>query len=188
MAGDRETGVMVMRMEEGLDTGPVCLAERVPIGADETAGDLRDRLAPLGADLMVRALAALERGALACAPQPETGVTYADEDRQGGDAHRLARGRPPKLHNQIRGLSPFPGAWCEVPRGGGRERVKMLRRAAAEGAGRAGHRPQPRSARRRLRRRRACGSTEVQRAGKKPAAAAEFLRGARLGAGADRSA
>src|SRR5205807_4057550 len=74
MAGDAETGVMVMKMEEGLDTGPVAMAERVPIGPDMTAGELHDRLAPLGADLMVRALGGLERNALQLTPQPETGV------------------------------------------------------------------------------------------------------------------
>ena len=77
MAGDAETGVMVMKMEEGLDTGPVAMAERLPIGPDATAGDLHDRLARLGADLMVRALDALERGSLKLTWQPDTGVTYA---------------------------------------------------------------------------------------------------------------
>src|SRR5437763_10089554 len=77
MAGDRETGVAVMKMEEGLDSGPIAMAERLSIGPDETAGDLHDRLARLGADLMVRALAALERGSLTVAAQPAEGVTYA---------------------------------------------------------------------------------------------------------------
>ncbi len=89
MAGDAETGVMVMKMDEGLDTGPVALAERVAIGPDMTAGELHDKLAQLGADLMVRALAALERGALEFKPQAAAGVTYAEEDRQGRDADRL---------------------------------------------------------------------------------------------------
>src|SRR5262245_32967707 len=77
MAGDAETGVMVMRMAEGLDTGPVAMTERVPIADDATAGDLHDLLARRGADLMVRALDAIERGALVLSPQPEQGVTYA---------------------------------------------------------------------------------------------------------------
>src|ERR1043166_6963102 len=77
MAGDAESGVMVMRMAEGLDTGPIALAERVPIGSDTTAGELHDALAPLGADLMVRALGALELGTSQLTPQPQEGVTYA---------------------------------------------------------------------------------------------------------------
>ncbi len=89
MAGDGETGVMVMKMEEGLDTGPVAMAERVSIGADETAGDLHDRLARLGADLMVRALGALERGSLTLTPQPQDGRDLCRQDRQGRDPHRL---------------------------------------------------------------------------------------------------
>ena len=84
---------MVMRMEKGLDTGPVCLGEQVPIGPDETAGELHDVLAQRGASLMVRALSALERGSLDCTPQAEEGVTYAQEDRQGRGAYRLRRGR-----------------------------------------------------------------------------------------------
>src|SRR5215216_276815 len=88
MAGDTETGVMVMEMDEGLDTGPIALAEHVPIGADMTAGELHDVLAPLGADLMLRALAALKRGSLILTPQPDTGITYTtkiekDETRIG---------------------------------------------------------------------------------------------------------
>ena len=113
MAGDAETGVMVMRMEEGLDTGPIALAERVPIGPDETAGDLHDRLARLGADLMVRALGALERDTLRLTPQPAHGITYAG--KIGKDETRIAWTRPWKeVHDHIRGLSPFPGAWFEI--------------------------------------------------------------------------
>ena len=113
MAGDAETGVMVMKMEEGLDTGPVAMAERVAIGPDETAGDLHDRLARLGADLMVRALGALERGSLTLTPQPQEGVTYAAKIDK--DETRIAWARPwQEVHDHIRGLSPFPGAWFEI--------------------------------------------------------------------------
>jgi len=110
MAGDAETGVMVMKMEEGLDTGAVAIAERMPITADATAGDLHDRLARLGADLMVRALGAIERGTLLLTPQPEAGVTYAR--KIGKDETRISWARPwQEVHDHIRGLSPFPGAW-----------------------------------------------------------------------------
>src|SRR5262249_13715084 len=119
MAGDAETGVMVMRMEEGLDTGPIAMAERVPIDPDATAGDLHDYLAPLGADLMVRALGALERGSLTFTTQPEAGATYAPKIEK--NETRIDWGRPWRaVHNHIRGLSPFPGAWCEIAGEGGR--------------------------------------------------------------------
>ena len=180
MAGDSETGVMVMRMEEGLDTGPICLAERTPIGENETAGELRARLALLGADLMVGALSRLEGGGLDCEPQRETGVTYAakiDKSETRIDWQRPAK----ELHNQICGLSPAPGAWCEVPLKT-RERIKVLRSERAEGSGAPGTilNLDPLVV--------ACGSgaialIEVQRGGKKPASAAEFLRGARLSPG-----
>ncbi len=182
MAGDAETGVMAMRMEEGLDTGPVCLAERVKIGADETAGELHDRLAPLGAELMARALRALEAGALACTPQTETGATYAKkiEKTETRIDWRLSADA---IHNQIRGLSPFPGAWLEIPSTAGKERVKVLRSQKADGSGSPGAilSLDPLVV--------ACGTgavalIELQRAGKKAVGAAEFSRGARLKAGA----
>ena len=115
MAGDAESGVMVMRMEEGLDTGPMAMAERVPIGADMTAGELHDALARLGADLMVRALGALERGTLQLTPQPDEGVTYAAKIDKGET--RIDWAKPWKeVHDHCRGLSPFPGAWFELAR------------------------------------------------------------------------
>jgi len=181
MAGDRETGVMLMRMDEGLDTGPVCLAERVPIGADETAGSVHDRLARLGADLVVRGLAALGRGALVCTPQPEAGVLYAAKIDKGET--RIDWRRPAaEVHNHVRGLSPLPGAWCEAPLGATHERLKVLRTSLADGAGTPGTvlSLEPLVV--------ACGSgavtiAEVQRAGRQPVGAAEFVRGARLATG-----
>ena len=136
MAGDAETGVMVMRMEEGLDTGPVAMAERVPIAPEATAGDVHDRIARLGADLMVRALGALERGSLALTPQPDAGVTYAYKIDK--DETRIAWARPwREVHDHIRGLSPFPGAWFELAGEG------TARQSAAHDqrrrCGRAGH-------------------------------------------------
>jgi methionyl-tRNA formyltransferase len=120
MAGDTETGVMVMRMEEGLDTGPVLMAERTPIGR-KTYGDLHDELSRLGADLMVRALSALERGSITEAPQPSEGATYAKKILK--DEARIDWTKPAhEIDCLIRGLSPVPGAWCEVKG----ERLKIL--------------------------------------------------------------
>jgi len=123
MAGDAETGVMVMRMDEGLDTGPVAMAERLAISPDMTAGDLHDALARLGADLMTRALGALDRDALALKPQHEAGVTYAakiDKNETRVDWTKSWN----EVHNHCRGLSPFPGAWCEL--NGTRMRVTLM--------------------------------------------------------------
>jgi methionyl-tRNA formyltransferase len=177
MAGDAESGVMVMRMEAGLDTGPVAMAERVEIPPDATAKDMHDRLARLGADLMLRALGALERGGLSFTPQPAEGVTYAEKIAKA--EARIAWTRPAKaIHDQIRGLSPFPGAWFEL----GGERVKVLRSRLAEGEGPPGTVLNGALTV-------ACGEgavrlVEVQRAGGKPMTVQDFLRGAPLAAGA----
>lgn len=181
MAGDAETGVMVMRMEAGLDTGPVAMGERIPIDADMTTGMLHDRLATLGADLMVRALGALERGSLTLTPQPDEGVTYAakiDKAETPIDWTRPAA----EVHNHIRGLSPFPGAWTEFPIGGKAERVKVLRSTMGGGSGAPGTLLDDRLTI-------ACGGgairlTELQRAGGKPLEADAFLRGVALPKGA----
>ena len=134
MAGDTETAATVMRMDEGLDTGPICRAERVPIGPDTTAGELHDLLATQGAGLMLSALAELERGALSCQPQPSAGVTYAAKIDKGET--RLDFTLPAReVHNRVRGLSPAPGAWVEIDHAGKAERVKVLRTQLAEGAG-----------------------------------------------------
>jgi methionyl-tRNA formyltransferase len=131
MAGDRETGICVMRMEEGLDTGPIGLAERVLIGPDMTAGELHDQLARLGADLMVRALAALARGSLVFTPQPPEGATYAA--KIASEEARLDWRLPAKrLHDLVRGLSPSPGTFFEADLGKGPERVKALRSDIAD--------------------------------------------------------
>src|SRR5690606_16702766 len=126
MAGDTKTGMMVMRMEEGLDTGPVGLAGKVEIGPDMTAGDLHDRLMRAGAALMVEALRLLEGDALSFTEQSKEGVTYARKIDKAET--RIDWTRPAvEVHNFIRGLSPFPGAWCEVAVGGKPERLKLLR-------------------------------------------------------------
>jgi methionyl-tRNA formyltransferase len=177
MAGDRETGMMVMKMEEGLDTGPVALTARVAIGPNETAGELHDRLMLAGAALMVEALGKLEAGALALTPQPDQGVIYArkiDKAETRID-WRLASA---DVHNHIRGLSPFPGAWCEMMLGGKAERLKVLRSMPAEGAGEPGEVVDDQLTV-------ACADgavrlTELQRAGGRAVMAEEFLRGIKI--------
>jgi methionyl-tRNA formyltransferase len=171
MAGDKETGVMVMKMDEDLDTGAIAMAERVPIGADATTGDLHDELARLGADLMLRALAALEKGQLQLTPQAATGATYANKIDKSET--RIDWTRPwNEVHNHCRGLSPFPGAWCELPGAG---RVKILRTTKGIGVGQPGRVLDDKLTI-------ACGTgavrlLELQRAGKQPMSADEFLRG-----------
>ncbi|ESX19757.1 methionyl-tRNA formyltransferase [Mesorhizobium sp. L103C119B0] len=182
MAGDVETGMMVMRMEEGLDTGPVALVEKCAIEPDMTAGDLHDRLMNIAATLMVEALSRLETNTLASTLQAADRVTYArkiDKSETRVDWTRPAA----EVHNHIRGLSPFPGAWCEADIGGRTERLKLLRSTLSEGTlsesmGESGGILDDRLTV-------ACGSgavrlVEVQRAGGKPAAAQEFLRGAKI--------
>lgn len=177
MAGDKETGVMVMKMEEGLDTGPVGLAERVTISENITTGELHDKLMLTGADLMSRALAALERGSLTFTPQAASGVTYAnkiDKSESKIDWSKPAR----EVHNHIRGLSPFPGAWFEAQIDGKPVRVKVLRSQLANGSGAAGTLLDDQ-----LTIAAGDGSVkllEVQRAGAKAMSAEEFQRGAKL--------
>jgi methionyl-tRNA formyltransferase len=177
MAGDTETAATVMRMDEGLDTGPICLEERVAIGPDMTAGDLHDVLAQRGASLMVRALAEIEHGRLAGVPQPAAGVTYAAKIGKGETAIDFSRPAQ-EVHNHVRGLSPTPGAWFEMAAGhqGGPERIRVLRTALADGTGPAGTVLNVTTLAI------ACGEgavqlLEIQRAGKRPMSAAEFLRG-----------
>ena len=171
MAGDDETGVMVMKMDEGLDTGAVAMAERTPIGADMTAGELHDVLARLGADLMVRALGALERGGLQLTPQAVEGATYAKKIDKSET--RIEWTKPwRQVHDHCRGLSPFPGAWFELA---GVGRVKALRTTRGSGSGKPG---QVLDGKLTV----ACGEgsvrlLELQREGRQPMPADEFLRG-----------
>jgi len=175
MAGDTETGMMVMRMDEGLDTGPVALTERVAIGPYMTAGELHDALKIVGARLMVEALDALEAGRIALVPQASGGISYAAKIDKGET--RIDWSQPAmEVHNRIRGLSPFPGAWCEMEIGGRIERVKLLRSVPAEGSGAPGAFLGEGLTI-------ACGKgavrlVELQRAGGRPVTADEFLRGA----------
>ncbi|WP_298244738.1 methionyl-tRNA formyltransferase [uncultured Bradyrhizobium sp.] len=177
MAGDAESGVMVMKMDVGLDTGDVAMAERLPISDTMTALDLHDRLSRLGADLMVRAMAALGRGGLQLRQQSEDGVTYAakiDKAEARIDWSKPAR----DVLRHIHGLSPFPGAWAELDAA----RVKILRCELAKGSGAPGEVLDDQLTI-------ACGEgairiIELQREGKGRMQAADFLRGVPVKAGA----
>ena len=167
MAGDAETGVSIMRMEAGLDTGPVLLSARTPIGPEETTAELHDRLAAMGAAAILEVLGRLDQ--LTPVPQPVAGVTYAAKIDKA--EARVDWARPAEVvDRQIRGLSPFPGAFVEI----GGERVKLLRSRLAEGKGAPGTVLSGFTV--------ACGSgavevTEAQREGKRPMPASEVLRG-----------
>ena len=180
MAGDAMTGVSIMRMEAGLDTGPVALVAQTLIGQDETAGQLHDRLSLAGAELMVRAAALLEAGTLETVPHPREGVSCAakiEKTEARIDWTRSAR----EIHNQSRGLSPFPGAWCQMQLAAKPERVKLLQAVLAPGKGRPGEIIGDDLSL-------ACGEGAVrvirlQRAGKQASTSREFLRGNRLAKG-----
>lgn len=177
MSGDAESGVMVMKMDAGLDTGDVAMAERLPITDAMTAQGLHDALAPLGADLMVRAMGGLSRGGLQLTKQSEQGVTYAakiDKAEARIDWTMSAR----EVLRHIHGLSPFPGAWFEVSLEGEPVRIKVLRCELAKGAGAPGDLLDDKLAI-------ACGDgairiLELQRAGKPPMKADAFLNGTPL--------
>lgn len=174
MAGDAETGVAVMKMAEGLDTGPVSMVEKLTITESMTAGEAHDRLAQLGADVMPRALAALARGGLQFVEQSENGVEYAKKILN--EDCRIEWAKPARdVHNHIRGLSPFPGAFTFADFGKGPERVKILRTERVNGKGEAGQLIGDDLTV-------GCGGGAVrilnlQRAGAKPMSAEEFLRG-----------
>jgi methionyl-tRNA formyltransferase len=177
MEGDNETGVMVMKMDAGLDTGDVAMAERMTITDAMTAADVHDALARLGADLMVRAMGALERGKLQLLKQGDQGVTYAAKIEKA--EARIDWNKPARaVLRHIHGLSPFPGAWCEMPIEGEQVRVKLLRCALVDLSGAPGEVLDDRLAV-------ACKEgairiLELQRAGKQPMKAEEFLRGTPL--------
>ena len=176
MAGDAESGVTIMKMDEGLDTGAMAMVDRAQITADMTAGDLHDLLSRLGADLMARTLAAVERASLTLTPQPAKGVTYAEKISKSETRVDWTRSWS-EVHDHIRGLSPFPGAWFELDG----VRVKVLRATKGEGSGAPGTLLDDRLTI-------ACGDgavrlTQVQRAGKQPMAAEDFLRGTPVKAG-----
>lgn len=177
MAGDEKTGMIVMKMEKGLDTGPMALTREVEITQAMTAGELHDKLMLVGARAMVEAMEKLEADDLPLTPQPEEGVLYAakiDKAETRIDFARPAR----DVHNHIRGLSPFPGAWFESEINGKPERIKVLASAIGEGHGPAGQLLDDTLTV-------ACGEgavrlTRLQKAGGKPLDAGDFLRGTHL--------
>lgn len=180
MAGDRITGVQVMRMEAGLDTGPVLVSEAMPIAPDDTAQTLHDRMAAVGAPLLGRAVAALERGVIEETPQSIDGVTYAakiDPAEARIDWTRPAR----SVDCHIRGLSPFPGAWFLLPTDKGPVRIKALMSRLGQGGGAPGEViDDPLLI--------ACGDgavrlVTVQREGRQPMAAEDFMRGLSIAPG-----
>ncbi len=170
MAGDQQTGICIMQMEAGLDTGPVLLRRETAIGPVETTAELHDRLSAMGAGTIIEALEQLDR--LTPVPQPDEGVTYAskiDKSEARIDWTRSSR----EIDCQIRGLSPFPGAWTQI----GAERVKLLRSTVVPGAGSPGEVLAGFII--------ACGEgavsiTEAQREGKRPMPASEILKGLTL--------
>jgi methionyl-tRNA formyltransferase len=176
MAGDPESGAMVLRMEEGLDTGPVALTAKTLIGADMTAGELHDALSAQGANLILEGLEKLESGMLTLTPHSAEGVTYAakiDKNETRIDWTKSWK----QVHDHCHGLSPFPGAWCEL----NGARMRVLRTTKAEGSGKPGTVLDNKLTI-------ACGEgalriVELQMAGKKAMKADEFLRGTQLAAG-----
>ncbi|NOZ33154.1 MAG: methionyl-tRNA formyltransferase, partial [Alphaproteobacteria bacterium] len=181
MAGDTVTGIMVMQMDEGLDTGPVGLVERLEIGPLMTAGELHDEMSVRGADLMARALSALGRDSLHFTPQNDHGVTYAKKIEKAETM--LDFDQPAStVHNKIRGLSPFPGAWFWLDLDGRKTRIKALGSSLGEVNGTPGEILDDQFTI-------ACATgavclTQVQRQGRKPLPAGEFLRGTGSLAGA----
>ncbi len=173
MAGDEETGVNIMKMDVGLDTGPIALSEKLPISENMTTGELHDALSEMTARLMVKAASALEHDDLPLTEQSEEGVLYASKIEKAES--RIDWSKPAQeIHNHIRGLSPFPGAWCEMQLGGKLQRVKVLSSELAGGSGKAGELLDDLTV--------CCGEgavklTRVQRAGKQAQSAEEFLRG-----------
>jgi methionyl-tRNA formyltransferase len=181
MAGDAETGVQVMRMEVGLDTGPVMLTATTPIGPEDTTREVHDRLSVLGAGLMLQGLALLEAGSATLTPQAEAGMTYAAKIDPAET--RIDWSAPARLVSaHIRGLSPHPGAWFEADLGKGATRIKVQRCVAADGAGAPGEVLDNALLV-------ACGEgairiLQLQRPGKGPMNAGDFLRGSRIEKGA----
>jgi methionyl-tRNA formyltransferase len=181
MAGDTETGMMVMKMDKGLDTGPVALTQRVAIAPDMTGGELHDRLMQVGGTLMAQAMERLEAGALPLTPQDDEGVVYAAKIDKGETRIDFTR-TAADVHNHIRALSPFPGAWFELNVAGRPERVKVLGSQIADGNGPVGTVLSSNGLVV------ACADgavslTRLQKAGGKPLDVADFLRGTQVPVG-----
>jgi methionyl-tRNA formyltransferase len=173
MAGDEQTGVNIMKMDVGLDTGPVALGEKMPIGKNMTAGELHDALSQMTATLMAKAVSALDNGSLELTEQNQDGVVYASKINKAET--RIDWSKPAQeVHNHIRGLSPFPGSWCEMMLGGKLQRVKVLSSEIVSGSGK------PATVMDDLTvccEEGAVKLVRVQRAGKQAQSAEEFLRG-----------
>jgi methionyl-tRNA formyltransferase len=180
MAGDRKTGMMVMKMDKGLDTGPVALTREVEIGETMTSGELHDKMMHVGAKAMAEAMMKLELDELPLTPQPAEGAVYAAKIDKAET--RIDFSRPgTEVHNHIRGLSPFPGAWFEAEISGKPERIKVLGSEPAEGAGKTGEVLSDDLVI-------ACATgavrlTRLQKAGGKPLSASDFLRGTPIAPG-----
>lgn len=177
MAGDIETGVGIMKMDVGLDTGDVALEEQFPINDTITAGELHDALSALTADLMCSAMRQLKEGTIALKPQSENGIVYAHKILKDETRIDWARSAD-EVHNHIRGLSPFPGSWCEMNIGGKPQRVKILSSELGNGFDKPGTLLDEQMTI-------ACGEgavrlLKVQRAGKQAQSAEEFLRGNKI--------
>jgi methionyl-tRNA formyltransferase len=180
MAGDKKTGMMVMKMDKGLDTGPIALTREVEIGEAMTGGELHDKMMLVGAKAMAEAMMKLELDELPLTPQPAEGAIYAAKIDKGETRIDFAKSGV-EVHNHIRGLSPFPGAWFEAAIAGKSERIKVLGSAVAEGAGEPGEVLTDDLVI-------ACASgavrlTRLQKAGGKPLDAADFLRGTPIAPG-----
>jgi len=180
MAGDSKTGMMVMKMDKGLDTGPVALTREVEIGATMTSGELHDKLMLVGAKAMAEAMNKLEHDELPLTAQPDEGVLYAAKIDKGETRIDFDKSSV-EVHNHIRGLSPFPGAWFEAEIAGRPERIKVLGSELAEGSGAPGSVLTDDLVI-------ACASgavrlTKLQKAGGKPLASADFLRGTPIAPG-----
>ncbi|WP_160007027.1 methionyl-tRNA formyltransferase [Rhizobium sp. 18055] len=177
MAGDEKTGMMVMKMDKGLDTGAVAISSEVAIGENMTGGELHDKLMYAGAKAMAEAMVKLEMDDLPLTPQPDEGVLYASKIDKSETRIDFSRDAA-EVHNHIRGLAPFPGAWFELEISGKPERVKVLGSERADGTGTPGELLTDDLVV-------ACGTgavrlTKLQKAGGKPLAAADFLHGTHL--------
>ena len=179
-AGDNETGVMIMQMEAGLDTGPVMLTQKTPISSTTNAGELHDTLADISAKLMVEAMELLEQGIAQLAPQSEDDVTYAEKISKS-DTRINWHNNATKIDRHIRAISPYPGAWCEMEIGGKSTRVKILASRTTQAAGKSGEVLDDDLTI-------ACAEdaivpTRLQKAGKQAVNLEEFLRGNKIAKG-----
>ncbi|WP_273717473.1 MULTISPECIES: methionyl-tRNA formyltransferase [Bartonella] len=180
MAGDKETGIMIMKMDEDLDTGPIALSHSISITDNITTTELSNKLSHIGAKLMIETLSTLEKGQLKLTPQSEEGITYAAKIKK--EETRIDWTKSAEfIHRHIRALSPSPGCWCNMNIGGREERVKILESRLITGPSLEIGRIEPDSLIIH------CGQgrleiTSLQRSGGKVLESATFLRGAHISA------